>query len=126
MAKIQDKAPVFAHVAVPFETIVAATPNTGGLGVAEAVLSRFGGSEKVYRARIEMSVRERLGRGMDDEVEILLSHSPSKAIGDFLRSRNASLVVMGRHGHNTLGARIIGSTAEHILDQSHTSVLVLP
>lgn len=126
MAALQSKDPVFTHVAVPFETIVAATPNMGGLGLAETVFTRMGTSEESYRKRIEASVRHRLGDESRNEVEILLSLSPSRAISEYARKRNAGLVVLGRHGHNTLGARLMGSTAERILEQSHTSVLVLP
>ncbi|MDF1815051.1 MAG: universal stress protein, partial [Verrucomicrobiales bacterium] len=126
MAGLQAAEPVYAHVAVPFEMIVAATPNTGGFGLTETVLTRLGGSEEGYVARLEASVRHRLGIEMECEVDILLGNSPSKAISEFARKKNASLVILGRHGHNTLGARIIGSTAEHILEQSHSSVLVLP
>ena len=126
MANIQDKEPVFAHVAVPYEVLLAGTPSLGGIGMIESVIEHMGGSEEGYRARLEASVRHRLGIGMKGEVYILLDKSCSKAIGKFAESKNAGLLVMGRHGHNTLGSRIIGSTAEHILGLSETSTLVLP
>ena len=126
LAEIRETEPVFVHVAVPFEVLVAGTPHTGGMGIAETVLSRFGGSEEGYLTRLEASVRHRLGIGMNGEVPILLSTRPSKAIGEFAEKRNAAFTIVGRHGHNTLGARIIGSTAEHIIAQSHCSTLVLP
>jgi nucleotide-binding universal stress UspA family protein len=46
IAKIRGTEPVFVHVAVPFEVLIAGTPHTGGMGIAETVLSRYGGSEE--------------------------------------------------------------------------------
>lgn len=126
ISEIHEQEAIFTHVAIPFEVLVAGTPHTGGMGLTETVLTRFGGSEEGYRARLEASVRHRLGIGMEGEVALLLSTSPSKAISEFAANRKASLVVVGRHGHNTIGARIIGSSAEHIIGQSLCSTLVLP
>ena len=126
MAQLCDNDPVFVHAAVPYEVLLAGTPNLGGLGMVESVMSHMGGSEEGYCARLEAAVRHRLGVGMEGDVFILLNNSASKAIGQFADSKNAGLIVMGRHGHNTLGARIIGSTAEHIIGLSQCSTLVLP
>ena len=126
VAELTGTDPAFVHVAIPFETIISSAPNTGGLGLTEAVLTRLGGSEQGYVSRLEESVRNRLGMEKEGEVKVLQGNIPSKHISEYAAGRKASMVVLGRHGHNTFGARIIGSTAEHILSQSHCSVLVLP
>jgi len=126
LANISGAEPVFAHVAVPFEVIISAIPPFGGMVMTESVMIRLGTSESEYRSRLEGSVRERLGVGTKGRVEILLDHFPAMAIGKFAADQSASLVVMGRHGHNTLGARVMGTTSEQVLGLSECSTLVIP
>lgn len=126
LARARGEKAIFTHVAAPYEVLIAGTPSLGGIPMVNTVIDRLGGSEEEYRARLEKSARTRLGLEPEMEVEILLNNSPSRAIGNFAENQQAGLVIVGRHGHNTLGARIIGSTAEHVIGLSHCSALVIP
>lgn len=126
LAAVREEKAILTHVAAPYEVLIAGTPSLGGIPMVNTVIENLGGSESEYRSRLENSVRTRLGLEPNIDVEILLNNSPSKAIGNFAETQQASLVIVGRHGHNTLGARIIGSTAEHVIGLSHCSALVIP
>jgi universal stress protein A len=62
---------------------------------------------------VDLEVQIRIGR---DYVEIL----------KFAREHDVDLLVMGRHGHSTLGDFLFGSVVEKVVRRADCAVLVVP
>ena len=63
-------------------------------------------------------------KGMSFETHLLSGH-PVAAIVDFLRAADFDLLVVGFMGHSALYNRIIGSTADRLVDHAPCAVLVV-
>jgi len=63
-------------------------------------------------------------KGMSLETHLLSGH-PVAAVVDFLRAADFDLLVVGFMGHSALYNRIIGSTADRLVDHAPCAVLVV-
>jgi len=113
---------LFVHVAIPLKRLI--EYNLGD-GADDSPIPTFGGSESVYREHLNSALRRLEGLRKDDDLSILFDDSPCKALEDVSAEWYPSLLVLGRHEHNRLHERILGSTAEHILKYSNCSTLVV-
>lgn len=112
----------FAHVAIPLKRLI--EYNLGD-GDEFSPIPTFGGSEALYRKRIEAAIRRIEGIREEDELEIHFKDSIGKGLEDISASSYPALLVIGRTEHNALHDRLLGSTAEGILDYSNCSTLVV-
>lgn len=82
-------------------------------------------TERALRTFVEATVPADTLDRADLHVD-LSEGEPAEAIVGASRRRDAGVVVMGTHGRGWLGARLLGSTTEHVLRQSDVPVLVVP
>lgn len=77
------------------------------------------------RERLADAVAQTAGLAPDVEVrESLVSGWPPRALID--RAQNASLLVVGRHGHSWLAEKLLGSVSAYCLRHATCPVVVLP
>jgi nucleotide-binding universal stress UspA family protein len=55
----------------------------------------------------------------------LLEGDPAEAIADFAETREASLIVVGKHGRGWIESMVIGSTAARICEIARLPVLMV-
>ena len=136
-----------------FETIVWATD---GSELADGALEHVKELAKIHRSRIvavhanellagryggaplfadEPDVREKVARqvedlreeGLDAELEIRTgSHDVATLISRAAEDVDASLIVVGTHGHGGLAAALMGSVARALCHTARRPVLVVP
>ncbi|MFC6954377.1 universal stress protein [Halorubellus litoreus] len=63
-------------------------------------------------------------RGVDVE-EHARAGRPASVIADFADDADVDLIVMGSHGRSGLSRVVLGSVTEHVLRETHKSVLVV-
>jgi nucleotide-binding universal stress UspA family protein len=83
------------------------------------------------RARLEKALHEQLvaatGDTADAAVPIaFLEGRPATAILEYAAEQQASLVVLGSHGHSAIGELLIGSTAREVTQRATVPVLLVP
>jgi len=82
------------------------------------------------RDRLEKRIREVLACAADgDSMEARIDFvegRPATAILEFAAEERAAMVVLGSHGHSTLGELLIGSTAREVTQRSRVPVLLVP
>lgn len=59
-----------------------------------------------------------------EPVAHLLEGEPEKAIANYIREKNISLLIMGAYGHNRIRHLVIGSTTDQILKTSNIPVFL--
>jgi universal stress protein A len=112
----------FAHVAIPLKRLL---EYNLGSGEDDSPIPTFGGSEARYKERLEGALRQLDGLEDGDEVEICFDESTERGLEDLSAVWYPALLVLGRTERNALHDRLLGSTAEHILDYSDCSTLVV-
>ena len=83
------------------------------------------------RARLEKALHEQIvaatGDTADAAVAIaFLEGRPATAILEYAAEQQASLVVLGSHGHSAIGELLIGSTAREVTQRATVPVLLVP
>ncbi len=83
------------------------------------------------RARLEKTLHAQLVAATGDTADAgvpvaFLEGRPSSAILDYVAAQEASLVVLGSHGHSALGELLIGSTAREVTQRARVPVLLVP
>lgn len=112
----------FAHIAIPLKRLV---DYNLGSGEDDSPIPTFGGSEVRYKERIETALKRLDGLDESDEIEIYFDDSVRRGLEDVSASSYPALLVLGRTEHNALHDRLLGSTAEQILNYSDCSTLVV-
>ncbi len=112
----------FAHVAIPLKRL---SQYNLGSGDDDSPIPTFGGSENLYRERLLAGIRNITGLLETDEIEIGFHDSPEKGLEALAVKWFPALLVIGRTEHNSLHDRLIGSTAERILNYTGCSTLVV-
>ncbi len=90
--------------------------------------------EKLQRegqARLEKALHEQIVTATGDTADaatpiMFLEGRPGTAILEYAEQEQASLVVLGSHGHSALGELLIGSTAREVTQRSRVPVLLVP
>ncbi len=77
----------------------------------EEIITQDWDGDAAVRSRVSMRVRD---------------GQAAQVILDVVDEEQADLVVLGRHGHSTLGELLIGSTAHRISQKSPVPVLLVP
>lgn len=113
---------LFAHVAIPLRRL---EEYNLGSGEDDSPIPTFGGSEERYKDRLEKALRHLDCLEESDEIEIRFDDSIEDGLEDVSATWYPALLVLGRTEHNALHDRLLGSTAEQILDYSDCSTLVV-
>ena len=75
-------------------------------------------------ARLESAKQSAQQAGFKPVGSVIAGHS-EKAISNYIRDRDISLLVMGAYGHSRIRHLVIGSTTAQMLRSSHIPVLLL-
>ena len=75
--------------------------------------------------RVDTVYRPRVPSGVDFRVEYRIGKE-SEQILTFAKERQVDLIVMGRHGHSSLGKMLFGQVTEKITRKADCAVLVIP
>jgi nucleotide-binding universal stress UspA family protein len=73
---------------------------------------------------LRLRVEKVLGAGVPAFEVVILAGSPHAALVQLADERNAALIVVGASGEGTIGRRLFGTTAEHVVRYAHCPVLV--
>lgn len=98
----------------------------------ELLVGRYGGAplyadEPEMREKIARQVEELQAAGFDAELEIRSgSHDVATLVARAADDVDASLIVVGTHGHGVLAAALMGSVARGLCHHAHQPVLVVP
>lgn len=74
---------------------------------------------------IDRTYRARLPEGRELRVECRVGKD-YQVILEFARERQIDLIVMGRHGHGTIGKALFGDVTEKVVSRAECPVLVVP
>ena len=82
-------------------------------------------AKKAIDARVAASYLSRVPKGM--EVKTVFRIGPDAAtILEFAKAEQVDVIILGRHGHSSVGKALFGSVAEKIVRKADCAVLVVP
>ena len=82
-------------------------------------------AKKAIDAKVAASYLSRVPKGMD--VKTVFRIGPDAAtILEFAKAAQIDVIILGRHGHSSVGKALFGSVAEKIVRKAECAVLVVP
>jgi universal stress protein A len=75
--------------------------------------------------KIAAAYLARVPQGMDVKVEFRIGPDAATIL-EFARATQIDLIILGRHGHSSVGKALFGSVAEKIVRKAECAVLVVP
>ena len=82
-------------------------------------------ARKAIDAKVAASYLSRVPKGMD--VKTVFRIGPDAAtILEFAKAEQVDVIILGRHGHSSMGKALFGSVAEKIVRKAECAVLVVP
>src|SRR5262249_15329888 len=81
-------------------------------------------AEKFYREVQDEAVERITRAGLVYHREIRAGHA-AKALPEYATEVGADLLVIGHSGHSGIWGRVLGTTADKVVDHAHCSVLVV-
>ena len=82
-------------------------------------------AKKAIDAKVAASYLSRVPKGMD--VKPVFRIGPDAAtILEFAKAEQVDVIILGRHGHSSVGKALFGSVAEKIVRKADCAVLVVP
>ena len=82
-------------------------------------------ARKAIDAKVAASYLSRVPKGMD--VKTVFRIGPDAAtILEFAKAEQVDVIILGRHGHSSVGKALFGSVAEKIVRKADCAVLVVP
>jgi nucleotide-binding universal stress UspA family protein len=82
-------------------------------------------AKKAIDAKVAASYLSRVPQGM--EVKTVFRIGPDAAtILEFAKAEQVDVIILGRHGHSSVGKALFGSVAEKIVRKADCAVLVVP
>ncbi len=82
-------------------------------------------AKKAIDAKVAAAYLSRVPKGVDVKTVYRIG-SDAAAILDFAKGERADVIVLGRHGHSSVGKTLFGSVAEKIVRKAECAVLVVP
>lgn len=76
-------------------------------------------------AKVAATYLSRVPKGLDVRVEVRVG-SDAATILEFAKAAWADVIILGRHGHSSVGKALFGSVAEKIVRKAECAVLVVP
>jgi nucleotide-binding universal stress UspA family protein len=93
-------------------------------GSIDEVVEEKREANHVYEGVTRTAVAQAQAEGRKLKVHVVVGH-PVAAIAEFVERERVDLLVVGYMGHTALYNRIIGSTAERLVDHAACAVLVI-
>jgi nucleotide-binding universal stress UspA family protein len=82
-------------------------------------------AKKAIDAKVAASYLSRVPKGMD--VKTVFRIGPDAVtILEFAKAEQVDVIILGRHGHSSVGKALFGSVAEKIVRKADCAVLVVP
>ena len=82
-------------------------------------------AKKAIDAKVAAAYLSRVPKGMD--VKTVFRIGPDAAtILEFAKAEQVDVIILGRHGHSSVGKALVGSVAEKIVRKADCAVLVVP
>ena len=82
-------------------------------------------ARKAIDAKVAASYLSRVPKGMD--VKTVFRIGPDAAtILEFAKAEQVDVIILGRHGHSSMGKALFGGVAEKIVRKAECAVLVVP
>ena len=82
-------------------------------------------AKKAIDAKVAASYLSRVPKGMD--VKTVFRIGPDAVtILEFAKAEQVDVIILGRHGHSSVGKTLFGSVAEKIVRKADCAVLVVP
>jgi nucleotide-binding universal stress UspA family protein len=82
-------------------------------------------AKKVIDDKVATAYLSRLPEGMDVKVEFRIGPDAATIL-EFARTTQIDVIILGRHGHSSVGKALFGSVAEKIVRKAACAVLVVP
>ena len=82
-------------------------------------------AKKVIDAKVASAYLSRVPPGLEVKVEFRIGPDAATIL-EFAKARQVDLIILGRHGHSSVGKALFGSVAEKIVRKADCAVLVVP
>jgi len=82
-------------------------------------------AKKAIDAKVAASYLSRVPKGLDVKVEFRIGPD-APTILEFAKVTQIDVIILGRHGHSSVGKALFGSVAEKIVRKADCAVLVVP
>lgn len=82
-------------------------------------------AKKAIDEKVAVAYRSRLPSGLEMQVEFRIGPDAATIL-EYAQVNRMDLIVLGRHGHGSVGKALFGSVAEKIIRKAHCAVLVVP
>jgi len=82
-------------------------------------------AKKAIDAKVEATYLSRVPQGLNLKVAFRIG-SDAATILEFARSERVDVIILGRHGHSSVGKALFGSVAEKIVRKAECAVMVVP
>ena len=82
-------------------------------------------AKKAIDAKVAAAYLSRVPKGLDVKVEFRIGPDAATIL-EFAMARQIDVIILGRHGHSSVGKALFGSVAEKILRKAECAVLVVP
>jgi nucleotide-binding universal stress UspA family protein len=82
-------------------------------------------AKKAIDAKVAASYLSRVPKGLEVKVEFRIGPD-APTILEFAKVTQIDVIILGRHGHSSVGKALFGSVAEKIVRKADCAVLVVP
>ena len=82
-------------------------------------------AKKAIDAKVAASYLSRVPKGLEVKVEFRIGPDAATIL-EFARATQIDVIILGRHGHSSVGKALFGSVAEKIVRKAECAVLVVP
>ncbi len=82
-------------------------------------------AKQTIDAKVSANYLSRVPAGLDFKVEFRIGPDAATIL-EFAKAKQVDLIVLGRHGHTSVGKALFGSVAEKIVRKAECAVLVVP
>lgn len=82
-------------------------------------------AKKAIDAKVANTYLSRVPEGVNVKVEFRIGPDAATIL-EFARVEQADVIILGRHGHSSVGKALFGSVAEKIVRKAECAVLVVP
>jgi nucleotide-binding universal stress UspA family protein len=82
-------------------------------------------AKKAIDAKVAATYLSRVPKGLEVKVEFRIGPDAATIL-EFAKAAQVDVIVLGRHGHSSVGKALFGSVAEKIVRKAECAVLVVP
>jgi len=82
-------------------------------------------AKKAIDEKVAAAYLSRVPAGVDVKVEFRIGPDAATIL-EFAVARQIDLIILGKHGHSSMGKALFGSVAERIVRKANCAVLVVP